>query len=91
MKDSWETRSSEEYKRDALRSKNAAAATKRKKIEKETGARYTKLHRLPYYDPIRMHTIDTMHNLYLGTTKHAFVTWINIGILNSENLSEIDA
>ena len=38
--DSWETRSSEEHKRDTLRSKNAAAATERKEIEKETDARY---------------------------------------------------
>ena len=46
---------------------------------------------MPYYDPIRMHTIDAMHSLYLGTAKHVFVTWINIGVLSSENLSEIDA
>lgn len=71
--------------------KNAATATERKEIVKETGARYSELHRLPYYDPIRMHTIDPMHNLYLGTAKHVFVTWINIGVLSSENLSEIDA
>ena len=38
-----------------------------------------------------MHTIDAMHNLYLGTAKHVFVTWINIGVLSSENLNEIDA
>ena len=63
----------------------------RKEIVKETGARYSELHRLPYYDPIRMHTIDPMHNLYLGTAKHVFVTWINIGVLSSKNLSEIDA
>lgn len=88
---SWETRSSEEHKRDALRSKNAATATERKEIEKETGARYSELHRLPYYDPIRMHTIDPMHNLYLRTAKHIFVTRIDIGVLSSENLSEIDA
>ena len=35
--------------------------------------------------------IDPMHNLYLGIAKHAFVTWINIGVLTSKNLSEIDA
>ena len=75
---SWETRSSEEHKIDALRSKNTATATERKEIEKETGAYYSELHRLPHYDPIRMHTIDPMHNFYLGTAKHVFVIWINI-------------
>ena len=35
-------------KKDALRSKNTAMTTERKKIEKETDARYSELHRLPY-------------------------------------------
>ena len=32
-----------------------------------------------------------MHNLYLGTAKYTFVAWINIGVLTSKNLNEIDA
>ena len=38
-----------------------------------------------------MHTVEPMHNLYLGTAKYVFVAWVNIGVLASENLSEIDA
>ena len=30
-----------------------------------------------------------MHNLYLGTGKHAFKVWVNLNILSSENLAEI--
>ena len=89
--DSWETRSSEKHKRDALHSKNVVTATMKKETEKETGAHFLELYRLPYYEPIRMHTVNPMHNLYLGTAKHVSVTWINIGELTTKNLSEIDA
>ena len=51
---SWETRSSEKHKRDALRSKNVVTATMKKETEKETGAHFLELYRLPYYEPIRM-------------------------------------
>ena len=82
-------RSLEKHKRDALRFKNVATAT-RKEIEKETGARYSKLHRLPYYDRITIHTVYLIHNLYLGTAKHVFLKWINVGVIACENLSKID-
>ncbi len=31
-----------------------------------------------------------MHNLYLGTGKHAFKVWVNKGLLGSNELNEID-
>ena len=51
----------------AMRQKNAAA---RDKIEKEHGSRFTAFMELPYFDTVRCHVIDPMHNLYLGTSKY---------------------
>ena len=34
---------------------------------------------LPFYDPVIFTAIDTMHNLLLGTAKHAFDVWVQSG------------
>lgn len=31
-----------------------------------------------------------MHNLYLGTGEHMFVTWIELGLLSNEDLTTAD-
>ena len=62
----------------------------RKEIEKTWGVRYSELHRLPYYDPIRMHVIDPMHNLFLGTAKHMVKVWRETGILDEVKLTAIE-
>ena len=49
-------------------------------MESKYGLRYFILLDLPYFDPVRVTAIDTMHNLYLGTGKHAFKIWINLRI-----------
>ena len=61
-----------------------------RKMESKYGLRYSVLLDLPYFDPVRFTAIDTMHNLYLGTGKHAFKVWVNLNVLSSENLAEID-
>lgn len=37
-----------------------------------------------------MHVVDPMHNLLLGISKHAFETWLGQGVLNENQLSEIE-
>ena len=36
---------------------------------------------LPYYDVVRHHVIDPMHNLFLEIAKHTINTWKKLGIL----------
>ena len=55
-----------------------------------SGTRYTELNRLPYYDPIRQHVIDPMHNLLLGTAKHQIQVWLAQNILNDDKLLTIE-
>ena len=59
-------------------------------MESKYGVRYCSLLQLPYYDPIKFVAIDIMHNVYLGTGKHAFQTWIELGLISNEDLEEID-
>jgi len=52
--------------------------------ERELGCRYSSLLKLPYFDPVRMLTIDPMHNLYLGTAKYIFTNiWIKEGLITN--------
>ena len=44
-----------------------------------------------YFDPVRMHLIDPMHNLYLGTAKHlALDILIGRGILTKSDVTMIE-
>ena len=51
----------------------------------ELGCRYS------YFDPVRMLTVDHMHNLYLGTAKRIMQkVWLERGIINSSAITEIN-
>ncbi|KAI8493934.1 hypothetical protein Bbelb_282810 [Branchiostoma belcheri] len=65
-------RSHEEHCRFAVKARNRA---ERERIEKKYGARYSSLHDLPYFDVVRMHVIDPMHNLLEGTAKRVMQTF----------------
>ena len=54
--------------------------------ESEFGCRYSALVRLPYFDPLRMLTIDPMHNLYLGSGKHMLHLWLEHDLLSSSHI-----
>ena len=72
---------------DIINKKKTKSAIKKK--ESKYGVRYSALLELPYFDPVRFTVVDPMHNLYLGTGKHAFKTWIKMGILCDDQLDEI--
>ena len=46
------------------------SASAREKIETKYGTRYTSLMELAYFDTVRCHIVDPMHNLFLGTAKY---------------------
>lgn len=60
----------------------------KQRLEKRYGLRYSELYRLEYFDPIRMHVVDVMHNIFLGTAKHMFKVWIKNNII-TKNHSEV--
>jgi len=68
--------SSAEYKRRAMKWKNAGSQSLRDKIFKEYGVRWSVLLRLPYWDPPRFTVIDTMHTVLLGHLhRHCSILW----------------
>ncbi|XP_030600828.1 uncharacterized protein LOC115790939 [Archocentrus centrarchus] len=86
---SWEPRTSKDHKHYAGLSKRATTKTEQKRIEHKYGARWSELFRLSYYDAIRFVVIDPMHNLLLGTARHVFRLWAELGILSTKNLDEL--
>lgn len=62
----FDARSNAEVRDQAMEWKNARNKTQAKEIATKNGVRYTELLRLPYYDPVRMCAVDTMHDLLLG-------------------------
>ena len=50
---------------------------------------YTAFLRLPYFDPIRFHVVDPMHNLLLGTAKDMMDVWVDQGIISKQILQSI--
>ena len=83
-------RDKEQHRMHASNILSAQTMSARSELESALGIRYSELLRLPYFDPIRGHTIDLMHNLFLGTAKHTFKVWIKNGILNDGKLNKID-
>lgn len=73
----WQCRTHTQHYQNCIASKNAKTTTERARIEKENGARYTELLRLSYFDIIRFHVVDPMHNLFLGLAKHTVKIWKN--------------
>lgn len=66
----WTPRNDSEHKVLGFSVHDCSTAEEVKGIEKENGVRYSELFRLPYFDPVKMHVVDPMHNLFLGTYKH---------------------
>ena len=57
------------------RLQQSTSAGDRDKLESQFGTRFSVLGELPYFDTIRMCTIDPMHNLFMGTAKLMIKIW----------------
>ena len=76
---------------NAKKTLDVATSVQRSEMESSFGLRYSRLLDLPYFDPIRGHAVDPMHNLLLGTAKHTFSVWLKLGILNDDKIQIIDS
>lgn len=88
-KSSWQVRTNLSHRNAALKYRNCNTRDQQKEIEKHNGVRYSVLLELPYFDPPRMSTIDPMHNLLLGTSKHMMEIWKKLELLNHEKFDLI--
>lgn len=86
----WPLRDNQSHRRNALKVKNAQNKTRKEKLAKKYGVYFSKLLDLEYFDAVRFSVVDPMHNLFLGTSKHIFKTWIKIGVLDNKALQELE-
>ena len=59
-----------QHRQEAQEILDQTTAHDREDKEKKYGTRYSELMMLPYFDCVRYHIIDPMHNLFTGTAKH---------------------
>ena len=74
QRDEWQLRDIKTHRTKALEAKNATTAAAQEKIQQEIGVRHSELLELKYFDIVRYHMIDAMHNLFLGTAKNVWKT-----------------
>ena len=67
---SWPLRNLTQHKEAATQYSTAKTPVEQQRLLSKDGVRYSLLLELPYFNPIRFHVIDPMHNLLLGTAKH---------------------
>ncbi|KAI8485685.1 hypothetical protein Bbelb_365190 [Branchiostoma belcheri] len=87
----WPLRTSSDHVSFAKMGRRAKSKAERKRVEDRYGARWSELFRLPYYDAVRFVVIDPMHNLLLGTSKHVFKVWVDLGVLNRKAFDVIQS
>ncbi len=68
--DAWPKRTYDEHVRHARSWKQAGDSNTREKLFNRHQVRWSEFLRLPYWDPTRFITIDSMHRFYLGLFQH---------------------
>ena len=86
----WPLRTLEEHKKSCENFLQCQNANQQNKFSSEHGVRFTVLLNAPYFNPVRNHVIDPMHNLLLGTSKHMIEVWIKIGLIGNMQLNTIE-
>ena len=90
-REQWQPRNLTCHLAQVQRAKNATSQTARDKIEREIGVRYSELLRLKYFDIVRCHVVDPMHNLFLGTAKRMLKLWREGGFLTERIFKDIQS
>ena len=80
----WNDRKVEDHRKYGHLHNTANSRKEQESIEQNYGVRYTELNRLSYFNVVRIHVVDVMHAIFLGTTKKVFKTWIEIGVLDEK-------
>ena len=85
----WKQRTLEDYKLHSAEFLSANTKSKQSEVIKKYGVRHIVLLQLPYFNIVRFHVIDTMHNSLLGMAKHVTRVWCETGVLSTNDLQKI--
>ena len=87
----WVPRDMASHRKSADSYLQCKTKSKMNKHISEGGVRYCPLLKLGYFDCIRFHVVDPMHNLLLGTAKHVLETWIDNNVLTRQGLKLVQS
>ena len=85
---SWPERNGLTHKRNCEKLLTAKSKADYTRLSRMYGVHLCALTKLEYFDCVRFHIIDPMHNLFLGTAKYVFKLWTE-NVLSKEQLREI--
>ena len=88
-RESWEPRTPVNYKIQAEQYMKAKTKAAQQEVLSECGVRFSILTQLPYFDIVRMHVVDPMHNLLLGTSKLMMHIWTQNDIISKAQFEAI--
>ena len=86
----WPARNLQVHKFNAAKYLMAKSEVEQSTLLKKRGVRYSVLLEIPYFNPIKFHVIDPMHNLLLGMAKYVMETWTEHGIFTKKKFKLIE-
>ena len=86
--DNWVKRDFTQHRKLALEYQKLPNPSSQKAFELKHGLRFCQLLELPYFDIIRFHVIDPMHNLFEGSAKTFMRLLLDKKLLDSEIVRE---
>ncbi|XP_070568393.1 uncharacterized protein [Ptychodera flava] len=89
-RNAWVPRSGHLHRRHAALINQAKSKAKRKQLERKYGVKDTPLLKLEYFNSVQFCVIDPMHNLFTGTAKKVFTTWVDKNLLTSKELNKME-
>lgn len=90
-RETWPKRLYSDHLKSIKKINKCKSQSARADQERLLGWRFTPLTELEYFDSVKHHVIDPMHNLFLGTAKRMFKLWIEKDILTKEKLNLLDS
>ena len=84
----WHFRDFNSHLAQIVEIKQGKTLTEQRDLEKKEGVCYSECLRLPYFDIVRYHCVDVMHNLLLVVSIMMNI-WKSLGLLTSSDKLEL--
>ena len=89
-RENWLLRTNAHHRSEAADVLKERTPASLQRAESNAGLRHSILLSLPYFDPVRFTVIDPMHNLYLGSGKHALEVWVERDLITKKDFPRLE-
>ena len=89
-RENWLLRTNAHHRSEAADLLKERTPASLQRAESNAGLRHSILLSLPYFDPVRFTVIDPMHNLYLGSGKHALEVWVEKDLITKKDFPKLE-